>query len=110
MKREELLRSEEWYTTEMQLALFQQLDLHLEEAGLSRKEFAKQHGLSKKHVKRAHNGKFKGSLRELVRIALAANLAPKLIYRDLDEYVEEDAKAHREGSERRIMKRPKNKK
>lgn len=91
-KREELLRSEAWYTTGIQNDLFRAVNGYLEREGMSRQDFAEKLGVSKGRMSQILNGNFNGRLDRLVELALAAGKAPVLEFRDLEEHVAEDAK------------------
>ncbi len=92
IKREQLLRSEVWYTVKTQQKLFRAVDAYLKKEGMSRQAFAEKLGVSKGRMSQILNGDFNGRLDRLVELALAAGTAPVIEFRDLDDYVAEDAR------------------
>ncbi len=86
--QEELLRDETYWTTKIQLELFRQIENYLEENHLSRKEFAKQLGVSKGYVSQILNGNYDHKLSKFVSLCLAVNKAPKLVFQDLEVAVD----------------------
>lgn len=100
-KREELLRSEVWYTTGIQNDLFRAVNSYLTDNNISRQEFAEKLGVSKGRMSQILNGDFNGRLDRLVELALAAGKAPVLEFKDLENYVKEDAQKESRAREAR---------
>ena len=86
--QDELLRDETYWTTQIQLDLFRQIEDYLQENQLSRKDFAKQLGVSKGYVSQILNGSYDHKLSKFVSLCLAVNKAPKFILQDLDVAVD----------------------
>lgn len=84
---EEMMRREGYWTTNIQLQLFREIDKYLEENNMSRKDFAKKLGVSKAYVSQILNGEYDHKLSKLVRLALAMDLAPKLQFSDLESEI-----------------------
>ena len=94
-RREELLRTEGWHTTNIQLELYRRVDAYLAHSGKSREDLARASNMSLKRLKRILDGDFNGPLMQLVNISLAIGKVPLLTWVDLDSYVEEDADKER---------------
>ena len=90
--RDELLRSETYYTTQTQLKLFRAVEDYLAAENLTRAEFAEKLGVSKGRVSQILNGDFNGRLDRLVALSLAAGKAPVIEFRDLEAYIAEDTR------------------
>lgn len=90
MKREELLKSKEYWTTKIQLDLFEMIRDYLKANKMNRTELAEKLGVSKGYISQILNGNFDHKVSKLVEIALALDKVPDLRYKDLQQYVDHD--------------------
>lgn len=99
MKREELLKSKEYWTGEIQLDLFELIDNYLKENNISRVDLAKKLGVSKGYISQIMNGDFDHRISKLVELAMAVGKIPRIEYYDLSEilYLDSNDKLHEEG-------------
>lgn len=67
-----------YWTTLIQMSLYDHIKRYLEETDMSRKEFAEKLGVSKGYVSQIMNGDFDHKLSKLVELALACDLVPEI--------------------------------
>jgi len=90
MKREELLKSKEYWLTRIQISLFNEVDFFLKNNNLTRSQFAKKLGVSKGYISQILNGESDHKISKLVELSLAINLAPFISFENLDRHIERD--------------------
>ncbi|MBL0911703.1 MAG: helix-turn-helix transcriptional regulator [Bacteroidia bacterium] len=95
MKREELLKSREYWVTQMQLGLFSLMDAYCRENNLNRTQLAEKLGVTKGYVSQVMNGDFDHKISKLADLALACGKVPVIRFEDLDTYIAEDAIQHK---------------
>jgi transcriptional regulator with XRE-family HTH domain len=92
MEREELVRSEEFWTTNIQIALFELIENYLKENNLTKTQLAEKLGVTKGYVSQVLNGDFDHKISKLVQLSLACNIAPVITFVKLDDYLAKEAK------------------
>lgn len=85
ISREELVRSKEYWLVKMQAALYEQVELYLQQNNMSKTEFASKLGVSKGYVSQLLNGDFDHKLSKLVELSLAIGKAPVLQWYDIEQ-------------------------
>lgn len=88
MTRNEILREPEFWTANIQLALFDKVARYMEEKGMNRKDLADHLGVSRSYVTQLLNGDADHKLSKIVEISLAMGLVPKMEFEDIDELME----------------------
>lgn len=78
METPDKYKSASYWTQLIQLMIYNNIRMFLDENNLSQKEFAERLGLSKGYVSQILNGDFDHRLTKLVELALACNLVPSL--------------------------------
>jgi len=96
MKREELLKSPEYWVTQVQLSLFGLLEAYCRENNLNRTQLAEKLGVTKGYVSQVMNGDFDHKISKLADLALACGKVPLIRFEDLDTYIADDASRSRE--------------
>jgi transcriptional regulator with XRE-family HTH domain len=91
MKREELLRTREYWLTHIQNDLFNLIDTYRKKKKLNQTELGVELGVSKGYVSQMINGDFDHKISKLVDLSLAFNKAPIISFMDLDKYIQNDA-------------------
>ena len=91
MKRSELLKSPEYWTTEIQLKVFDLIEKYRLRNGLTKKEIAEKLGVSKGYITQILNGDFDHKVSKLVELSLAFDKVPVLYFVDADKYIADDA-------------------
>lgn len=67
-----------YWTTLIQMALYNHVKQYLVESNITYKEFAEKSGVSEECMTQVMNGEFDEELTKLVKIALACNLIPEI--------------------------------
>src|SRR5580692_7515821 len=91
MKRAELLKSPEYWTTEIQLKVFNLIEKYRTKNGLTKKAIAEKLGVSKGYVTQILNGDFDHKVSKLVELSLAFDKVPILHFVDAAKYIGDDA-------------------
>ncbi len=87
---QELLQTETYWTTKIQMELYQAVEHYLAENNMTRAEFAKKLGVTKGYVTQLLNGDFDHRLSKLVEIALFIGKIPVLQLENMDNYLQKD--------------------
>ena len=90
MKREELLKSKEYWTTKIQLDLFEMIHEYLKSNKINRTQLAEKLGVSKGYVSQILNGNFDHKVSKLVELALALDKIPNFEFKDVNRFIHED--------------------
>lgn len=90
MNREELLKSKEYWTEEIQVQLFNIIENFLIENEMSRIEFAEKLGVTKSYVTQILNGDFDHRISKFVELALSVGKVPIIKFMDIDEVLKLD--------------------
>ena len=72
------MRRPAYWTTKIQLQLFERIQQYLKDNGVSRSRFAEQLGVSRAYVSQVLNGNFDHKLSKLVKLSLAMGLVPEI--------------------------------
>ena len=91
MKRSELIRSREYWITEIQLNLFRLIENYKTKYSLTRTQIATKLGFTKGYVTQVLNGDFDHKISKLVDLSLAFGKVPVVHFVDLDQYIKDDA-------------------
>jgi len=92
MEREELMRSQEYWVTKIQMALFALIGNYLKENNLTKTQLAEKLGVTKGYISQVLNGDFDHKISKLVELSLACNIAPVISFVNLDDHISRDAK------------------
>lgn len=87
MKREDLLKSKEYWITKIQLDLFEMIENYLKVNNLSKKQLADKLGVSKSYITQILNGNFDHKISKLVELSLAFEKVPLLEYKNISNYI-----------------------
>lgn len=90
MKREELLKSKEYWITKIQLDLFEVIENYLRVNNLTKKQLADKLGVSKSYISQILNGNFDHKISKLVELSLAFDKVPLLEYENISNYLMDD--------------------
>ncbi len=92
MKREELLKSKEYWLGQIQNDLFSVAENYMLENKLTKVDFAKELHVTTGYVRQILNGDFNNKIGQLVDVAMACGKVPVITFVDLEKHIEEDAK------------------
>ncbi|MCD7914072.1 MAG: helix-turn-helix domain-containing protein [Tannerellaceae bacterium] len=85
MKHEELIKTPEYWTTKIQLELFEKVEQYMEDNRINRTELAKRLGVSKGYISQVLNGDFDYRISKLVELALFIGYYPHITFEKQDE-------------------------
>lgn len=88
--REELLKTEEYWFETIQNEIYRQVESYLHENNLTKSQFANKLGVTKGYVSQILNGNFNATLKKLIELSLAIDIAPVFDFQNLNEYIKED--------------------
>ncbi|MGB8192713.1 MAG: helix-turn-helix transcriptional regulator [Chitinophagaceae bacterium] len=91
MKREDLLKSKEYWMGQIQNDLFEVIQKYMEKNAFNRTQLAAKLNVTKGYVTQVLNGDFDHKISKLVELAIACNAAPLLYFTDLDKYIKDDS-------------------
>lgn len=95
VRKEELIKTEEYWVETLQNEIYRMVVGYMKNEGLNQSELAKKLGFTQGYISHIINGK-NFSLRKLIELSLALNKTPQIIFRDIDEFIEEDGKTIKE--------------
>ena len=90
MTREDLLKSKEYWTSQIQNDLFEVMEGYMKEKNLKRKQLADEFKVSKGYITQILNGDFDHKVSKLIDISLACGKVPVLHFVDIEKYIEDD--------------------
>lgn len=85
MERSELIKSREYWLTEIQLNLFNMIEDYRKKNSLNKRQLADKLGVTKGYISQILNGDFDHKISKLVDLSLAFDKVPLISYRNLDE-------------------------
>ncbi len=91
MERKDLLKSPDFWISQIQMELYACASKYMERTGKNRKELAEHLGVSKSYVSQLLNGDYDHKLSKLVELSIAFGYIPKIEFRPLDEVIYEDS-------------------
>ena len=92
--RNDILKSPEYWTTQLQLDLYNCALKFMEENNLNRTQLAKHLGVSKGYVSQLLNGDYDHKLSKLVELSLAFGYVPTLEFQPIEEALLQDSKEY----------------
>lgn len=90
MKRDELLKSKEYWITKIQLDLFEMMHEFMKSNNMNQSQLAKKLGVTKGYLSQILNCNFDHKISKLVELALALGKVPHLEFKDLKRFIDED--------------------
>ena len=88
--REELLKTGEYWFETIQNEIYRQVEVYLRENNLTQSQFAEKLGVTKGYASQILNGNYNATLKKLIELSLAIDIAPVLDFQYLNEYIKED--------------------
>jgi transcriptional regulator with XRE-family HTH domain len=90
IKREELLKTREYWFETLQNEIFRMVTAYIQKENITQTKLAEQLGVSKGYISQIVNGNFNFSLKKMIELSLALNHVPDFKFKDLGQYIEED--------------------
>ena len=87
MKREDVLRSPEYWFEHAQNELYDEVVQYLEREQISRTQLAKKLNVSKSYVSQILNGHFNYTLKRLIELGLAIGVVPRIYYQKPEDMI-----------------------
>lgn len=91
MKREDLLKSQSYWTNEIQNELFSIIEEHMSKNKLSRTKLAKNLNVTKGYITQVLSGDFDHKISKMVDLSLSSGKVPLLNFIDIDTFIKNDA-------------------
>jgi transcriptional regulator with XRE-family HTH domain len=88
--REELLKTEEYWFETIQNEIYRRVEAYLRENDLTQSQLAEKLGVTKGYVSQILNGNYNATLKKLIELSLAVEIAPVFDFQNLNEYIKED--------------------
>jgi len=88
--RAELLRSKGYWVAKLQIQLYRELDEFKKKKQMNNTQLAEFLGCTKGYVSQLLNGDFNHKMSKIVELSLAIGKAPKLVFEDMDQYIQND--------------------
>ena len=88
--REELLKTGEYWFETIQNEIYRQVEVYLRENNLTQSQFAEKLGVTKGYVSQILNGNYNATLKKLIELSLAIEIAPVIDFQNLNVYIKED--------------------
>jgi len=90
IKRDELLRTEEYWFETFQNDIFRMVAEYIQKEGINQTRLAEQLGVSKGYISQIMNGNFNYTLKKMIELSLALKKAPALEFKNLEQYIQDD--------------------
>jgi transcriptional regulator with XRE-family HTH domain len=90
MKRENLLRSPNYWLAYIQNGLFGIIEDYMTKNNLKKVDLANELGVTKGYISQVLNGDFDHKISKLVELSLACGKVPTITYLDLNKFIEDD--------------------
>ena len=91
MKRDELLKSPEYWTANLQMELYQQVAEFMDKRGMNKTQLAEYLGCSKGYITQLLSGDYDHKMSNFMELALAIGKIPEVTFKDVDRYNENDS-------------------
>lgn len=92
MKREEVLKSPEYWKAKTQIELYKLAEKFMAETGRNKSQLAEYLGVSKGYVSQLLNGDYDHRMSKFFELALAFGMVPQIEFVPVNDYVEEEKK------------------
>ena len=90
MEREELLKSREYWITQIQMGLFEVINNYMKDNDINQSQFAEELNVNKSYVSQILSGNFDHKISKYIDLLLACKKVPIINFVDLDDYVYDD--------------------
>src|SRR6187431_183488 len=94
-KREELLKTPEYWFEQAQNELYRQVTEFMKQEGINQTQLAEKLGVSKGYISQIMKGEFNYTLKKLIELSMAIGKVPRINYKDIDEVISDDSYSNR---------------
>ena len=96
IKRDELLRTEEYWFEVLQNEIYRMVDEYMKNEGINQSQLATKLGVTKGYISQIINGNFNYTLKKMIELTIALNKAPAFEFKNLEQYINDDRQARYE--------------
>lgn len=93
MTHEELLKTPEFWTSKIQIELYQKVEQYIEENNITRTELAKRLGVSKGYISQILNGDYDHRISKFVELSLFVGYKPQIYWESIEQSKQEEYKS-----------------
>jgi transcriptional regulator with XRE-family HTH domain len=90
IKREELLRTKEYWFETLQNDIYRMVAEYIQKEGMNQTQLAEQLQVSKGYISQIMNGNFNYTLKKMIELSLALNKVPAFKFKNLEQYIQDD--------------------
>jgi transcriptional regulator with XRE-family HTH domain len=90
IKRDDLLRTEEYWFETIQNDIYRMVAEYIQQEGINQTQLAEQLGVSKSYISQIMNGNFNYTLKKIIELSLALKKAPALEFKNLEQYIQDE--------------------
>ena len=90
IKRDELLRTEEYWFETLQNDIYRMVAEYIQKEGMNQTQLAEKLGVTKGYISQILNGNFNYTLKKMIELSLALEKAPAFEFKNLNEFIKED--------------------
>lgn len=90
IKRDELLRTEEYWFETLQNDIYRMVAEYMQKEGINQSQLAVKLGVTKGYISQIINGNFNYTLKKMIELSIALNNAPAFEFKNLEQYIKED--------------------
>ena len=91
MQREELLESKSYWTTTIQLELFNAIEFYMKKNKLNKTQLAERLKFSKGYISQILNGDFDHKLSKMIELSLSCDSIPLVFFVDKETFIKNDS-------------------
>lgn len=92
--RAELLRSKGYWTSELQMELFNEIEQFMDRNNMNRTQLAEYLGCTKGYVTQLLSGDFDNKISKFVELCLAIGKIPQITFKDINTVILQDEKSY----------------
>ena len=90
MKREELLKDPTYWTSKLQIELYNQIIEFMEKNKMNKRQLAEYLGCSKSYITQLLSGDYDHKISKFVELTLSIGKIPSITFKDIDEFIKND--------------------
>ena len=103
MKKEELIKSVEYWDTNYKIDLYQLAEKFMQENNMNRTQLANYLGVTKGYVSQLLNGNYDHKMSKFFELCLAFGVAPVFQFISFDDFIKNDTKKSKSKAKKRLV-------
>lgn len=84
------MRTNEYWFETIQNEIYRKVSEYIKREGITQTQFAEKLGVSKGYISQIMNGNFNYTLKKMIELSLAVEIAPVIDFQNLNDYIKED--------------------